>query len=264
MPADYHMHTPLCHHAQGEPSAYAAQALLMGLDEIGFSEHNPMIRADFDDWHMYYDCLGEYIEKVEKARTDHPDLAIRMALEVDYLPGHEDWIQSLAQEYPWDYFIGSVHYISETWDIDNPKKMDQWKNADPWDIWSQYFERLTQAARSGLFHIIGHPDLPKKFCFYPKKDCTPLYTQFLDACVEAGIAFELNTAGLRKECREIYPCPEFLDLAYQRRIPITFGSDAHKPNEVGSDFNQAIELAKKTGYTHTVRFEKRIRQEVRL
>ena len=262
MPADYHMHTPLCHHAEGEPTDYAAHALSVGLDEIGFSEHNPMIRDDFDDWHMSMDCVGEYVEKIEKARVDHPDLCIRMALEVDYLPGHEEWIRTLSSQYPWDYLIGSVHYISEAWDIDNPKKISEWESSDPWDVWSKYFERLAQAAESGLFNIIGHPDLPKKFCFYPEKDCTPLYVHFLDACKNAGIAFELNTAGLRKDCKEIYPCPSFLELAHERKIPITFGSDAHKPGEVGCDFHQAIQLARKTGYSHTLRFEKRRSREV--
>src|SRR5262245_18820567 len=74
LPADYHMHTPLCHHATGEPTEYAEHAIKVGLTEIGFSEHNPMIRDDYDDWHMYRDKLDEYVEKVNKARRDHPNL----------------------------------------------------------------------------------------------------------------------------------------------------------------------------------------------
>ena len=95
-PADYHMHTPLCRHATGEPTDYAARALQLGLTEIGVSEHAPMIRDDYDDWHMRIDDLDEYVEKVRRAQRDHPGLAIKLALEVDYLPGHEDWIRDLA------------------------------------------------------------------------------------------------------------------------------------------------------------------------
>jgi hypothetical protein len=53
---------------------------------------------------------------------------------------------------------------------------------------------------------------------------------------KTGCAIELNTAGLRKDCREIYPSREILQLAFQTGVPITFGSDAHAPEEVGMNF----------------------------
>src|SRR5512139_2470236 len=118
MPADYHMHTPLCRHARGEPKELAARAVAIGLNEIGFSDHNPMARDDFDDWRMRLSDLAAYVEKVEEARRAFPQLTIKLALEVDYLPGCEDWVRDLAVRFPWDYFIGSVHYVSETWAID--------------------------------------------------------------------------------------------------------------------------------------------------
>jgi histidinol-phosphatase (PHP family) len=254
MPADYHMHTPLCRHATGEPSEYAAQALKMGLTEIGFSDHSPMPRDDFDDWRMRLDQLDEYVEKVTQAKRDHPSLVIKLALEVDYLPGHESWIRELAARHPWDYLIGSVHYVSDSWAVDNPHKLSEWKSRDPWEVWSIYFERLAMAARSKLFEIIGHADLPKKFGYYPKEDLSPLYATFLDAAKEANVAVELNTAGLRKDCKEIYPGPKFVDMMFQRGIPITFGSDAHASSEVGKDFEQAMQLAVSVGYTHSRKF----------
>src|SRR6185295_8430530 len=119
-----------------------------------------------------------YVEKVRKAQKDHPSLAIKLALEVDFLPGHEEWIRDLAARHPWDYFIGSVHYISDSWAVDDPSKISDWKNRDAFEVWSVYFERLTMAAESGLFEIIGHTDLPKKFGFVPKQDCTKLFTRF--------------------------------------------------------------------------------------
>src|SRR6516162_1638207 len=145
LPADYHMHTPLCRHATGEPVEYAKQAVAIGLDEIGFADHSPMRRDDFDNWRMRFDQLDEYVEKVRRARKDSPQLAIRLALEVDYLPGQEDWIRELAARHPWDYFIGSVHYVSDSWAIDDPQKLSTWKNRDAWEVWSVYFERLTSA-----------------------------------------------------------------------------------------------------------------------
>lgn len=257
LPADYHMHTPLCHHAVGEPTEYAARAVEVGLKEIGFSEHNPMIRDDFDDWHMSSADLDAYIANVEKARRDHPGLVIRIGLEVDFIPGHEDWIRQLAARYPWDYFIGSVHYVSDVWDLDNPKKLSEWKKRDPMKVWTAYFERLALAAESGLFQTIGHADLCKKFCFYPQQDCTELFRRFVEAAKRGGVAMELNTAGLRKGCKEIYPSRQIVEMAAEVGVPITFASDAHAPEEVGMSFAEAVSLARSGGYTEYCKFTQR-------
>jgi histidinol-phosphatase (PHP family) len=264
LPADYHTHTPLCRHATGEPTELAAQAVRLGLKEIGFSDHSPMPRDDFDDWRMKAADLDQYVARVEQARHDHPNLVIKLALEVDYLPGHEDWIRDLAARHPWDYFIGSVHYISDSWAIDNPADIAQWKTREPMEVWTAYFERLTLAAESGLFDIIGHADLCKKFSFIPRQDCTPLFTRFLQAAKRRGLAVELNTVGLRKDCREIYPSRALLELAAQRKVPITFGSDAHAPGEVGLAFGEAAALARSVGYRHYRRFAQRRHSEAKL
>jgi histidinol-phosphatase (PHP family) len=264
LPADYHMHTPLCRHASGEPTDYAAHAVALGLTEIGFSDHSPMARDDFDEWRMRLDQLDAYVEQVNRARQDHPQLAIKLALEVDFLPGHEDWIRDLAARHPWDYFIGSVHYLSDGWDIDNPQKLSRWRERDPWEVWSAYVERLTAAAASGLFDIIGHADLAKKFAIYPDRDPLPLFRRFLEVAARSGVAIELNTAGLRKDCREIYPSRAILALARELGVPITFGSDAHAPGEVGADFPAAVALARVVGYTSCLRFTRRERTVVAL
>ena len=263
LPADYHMHTPLCRHATGEPVDYARRAIAVGLSEIGFSDHSPMRQDDFDDWRMRLDQLDEYVEKVWKAQKDFPQLTIRLSLEVDYLPGHEDWIRELASRHPWDYFIGSVHYVSESWAIDDPRKLSEWKHRDSFEVWSVYFDRLTMAAETGFFEIIGHADLPKKFGHRPSRDCTPLYEKFLNATKKHNCAIELNTAGLRKDCKEIYPSREILQLAFQKNVPITFGSDAHAPEEVGMNFAEAIQLARDIGFTRYWRLNQRRREEVR-
>jgi histidinol-phosphatase (PHP family) len=254
------MHTPLCRHARGQPWELAAQAAKLGFREIGFSDHNPMPRDDFDDWRMRAAELDEYVELVNAARRAHPGLEIKLALEVDYLPEARDWILELAGRHPWDYLIGSVHYLWSGWAIDNPRQMSNWKAHDALEIWTLYFERLTMAAESGLFDIIGHADLCKRFCFYPRQDCAPLYTRFLQAAGRGGMAMELNTAGLRKDCREIYPSPRFLRLAAEAGVPITFGSDAHAPEEVGLNFADAVQAALGAGYTHYCRFSGRQRQ----
>ena len=264
MPPDYHMHTPLCRHATGEPVELAAQAVKLGLSEIGFSDHNPMPKDGFDDWRMNAGDLDAYVAKVEQARRAFPQLTIKLALEVDYIPGYEDWVRDLAARHPWDYFIGSVHYVGPAWAIDNPNQLSEWKSRDPLEVWTAYFDRLTMAAESGLFDILGHADLCKKFCFVPREDCTHLFKRFLEAAQRHNVAMELNTAGLRKECREIYPSPQIVRLAAQMGVAITFGSDAHAPAEVGLNWAEALELARSSGFTQTCRFTRRQRSLVGL
>ena len=256
LPADYHMHTPLCRHAKGEPTEYAAQALEIGESEIGFSDHSPMREDGFDEWRMRARELPEYFSKLEQAQKEHPTLSIRHGLEVDFLPGQESWIREMSDMHDWDYFIGSVHYVGD-WAIDDPETLNQWKNSDTMEVWTAYFRNLTAAAATGLFQIMGHADLPKKFGFVPEEDCEPLYCEFLIACADTDTCIELNTAGLRKECAEIYPHPAILKRAREIGVHITFGSDAHAPHEVGADLEQAIELARECGFQDYCRFEKR-------
>ena len=262
LPADYHMHTPLCRHARGEPEEYAQYALKLGFKEIGFSDHAPMPQDDFDTWRMNADKLDEYVAKIRKVQQDFPQLTIRLALEVDYLPGYEDWITDLAERHLWDYFIGSVHYVSDSWAVDDPQKLSEWKHRYAGEVWTVYFERLTKAAETGLFEIVGHADLPKKFGHRPPSDFSAFYKQFLDAAKRHNCAIELNTAGLRKDCREIYPSREILQLAFQAGVPITFGSDAHAPEEVGMNFTEAVQLARNVGYREYCRFSRRTRDSV--
>ena len=253
------MHTPLCRHAVGEPVDYAAHAQKVGLTEIGFSDHSPMEIDDFDDWRMYTRELDEYVEKVRRAQREFPNLQIKLGLEVDYIPGHEPWIRQLAARHPWDYFIGSVHYVSGSWDFDNPKKLSEWKKHDPFEVWTMYFERLTMAAASGLFDIIGHADLAKKFCFYPKEDCTQLFEKFLDICAQSQVAIEINTAGLRKDCKELYPSQTIVNMAADKGVPLAFGSDAHAPTEVGLNFTEALDSARRAGFARYSTFTQRKR-----
>ena len=264
LPPDYHMHTPLCRHAVGEPVELAAQAVKLGFTEIGFSDHSPMPRDDFDDWRMALRELDTYVANVAAARRAFPQLSIKLALEVDFLPGGEDWVRDLAARHPWDYLIGAVHYVSESWAVDNPQKLSEWKGREPFEVWTAYFERLTMCAASGLFDIIAHADLCKKFSIYPKEDCAPLFARFIEAVKASGAAMELNTSGLRKQCREIYPSPTIVRLAAAAGVPITFASDAHAPGEVGANFAEALALARGAGYAHTLRFTRRRREVIPL
>jgi len=258
MPADYHTHTPLCRHAEGNPADLAAAAVAAGLTEIGFSDHNPM-PAPFDDWRMLREELPRYFDLVNEARTAFPELTIRLALECDFIPGHEGWIEELTAMAPWDYLIGSVHYLEPGWAIDNPALADRFDEANTEAIWTRYTALQEQAIRTGLFDFIGHPDLAKRFGHRPKGDLRRFYEPVIQALADTGTAFEINTAGKRKTVGEIYPAPEFLTLARRAGVPLCINSDAHRSGEVGADFDEARQLALTAGYNSVVLFHQRKR-----
>lgn len=252
MPADYHLHTPLCRHATGWPTDYARRAVELGLEEIGFSDHSPM-PALFDDWRMLVEELPEYFAAVDQAREAFPDLPIRLGLEVDWLEGGEKWIDELAGRASWDYLIGSVHYLGD-WNFDNPAEMARFSDYGVEEAWDRYWQLFGKAARSGKFDIMGHPDLVKKFKHRPGGDLRRYYEPAVQACVDADVAIEINTAGLFKPVAEFYPAAEFLELAAQAGVPLTINSDAHAPGEVGRAFPEAVALARRCGFQQLARF----------
>ncbi len=261
--ADYHIHTPLCRHAAGWPIEYARRALDLGLEEIGFADHNPMPEP-FDDWRMDLSDLPRYLASVEEARAEFPQLRIRLGLECDFIAGREAWIEQLAGMADWDFLIGSVHYIAPGWDVDNPKWIGRFREQPVEEVWALYWREYERCIRSGLFDFVAHPDLAKKFGFRPKGDLRRYYEPVIAALAETRTPFEINTAGLRKECREIYPAREFLELAHAAGVPLLINSDAHDPSELAASFEAAVELARGVGYTETLRFSKRVATAVAL
>jgi histidinol-phosphatase (PHP family) len=264
-PVDYHLHSPLCRHAEGHPTEYAASAFSLGMDECGLSDHSPMA-APFDDWRMLREELPRYVEMVDEARAAHPGKTIRLGLEVDYLLGQERWIEALATMAPWDYFIGAVHYVTPDWAIDDPQWVgsSRWAGAAVTEIWEGYWRAYASAIRSGLFDFFAHPDLPKKFGYIPPGDLRPYYDLAIQAAVDAQAVFEINTAGLRNTAGDVYPHRDFIERAVEAGIPFIISSDAHKPEHVGYAFDQAWRLLWDCGARTTVRFAGRNRRIVAL
>ncbi len=259
MPADYHTHTPLCRHATGSPEEYVDAALAAGLSEYGISDHAPQVPEPFDDWRMRREELPEYFAWIERARARVAGkLPVRIGLECDWLEGCDEWIGELESECRWDYLIGSVHYLGD-WDFDNPKWLGRWAESDVEAVWAHYWQTFARMASSGLFDILAHPDLVKKFAHVPAGDLARFYEPAIDAVAAAGCVIELNTAGWHKPCEEAYPAAGFLELACSAGVPLVISSDAHAPNEVARDFHKAVAMAKAAGFRETVLFDRRRR-----
>lgn len=257
MIADLHNHTPLCNHAEGEMYEYIEKAIANNTKYFGFSDHAPM---DFDPkYRMSFEQMQRYENDVLQMKEKYKDkIEILLGYEVDYLKGHMD--ERVLNPHA-DYLIGSVHFIDD-WGFDNPEFIGRYEHEDIDVIWQKYFDAIEEMANSKLFDIVGHVDLIKVFKYMPKKDINLIAKNALIAIKKADMVLEVNMAGYRKPIAEAYPSLSLLQEAYNLGIPITFGSDAHKPEQVGLFRDEIQTMARSVGYTQCAIFRNRKREFV--
>lgn len=257
MRVDYHCHTRLCKHAIGEVPQYVERAIERGIGELGFSDHMPMPAWYDPQSRMAEGEFDTYLGWVEGARRFAKGrVTIRLGLEGDYVPGTEDYVRGVIARAPFDYVIGSVHFIGD-WGFDNKLNIAEWKKRDVGEVYAQYYGLIAAMARTRLFDIVGHIDVVKKFGHRPSASIDALLESTLRAVKESGMALDINTSGLRFPCREIYPSRRLLDLARAMDVPVTLGADAHRPDHVGEDFDKAAALLRDAGYSQILRYVSR-------
>lgn len=248
---DYHTHTSRCGHAIGRPEEYVREAVAMGLTGIGVADHLPLLPDADPTVTMSLSELDDYVEEVLTLREAYPGFVL-LGVEADYRPHTISDVKALLDSHPFDYVIGSVHYLGQ-WGIDDERQIDGYSGRDIDQVWVEYLGLVGDAAESGAFTILGHLDLAKRFGFRPTRSLSVEFERLVERIAKAGVLVEINTAGLRRSVGEAYPSPEILTLLCEAGVDITFGSDAHRPSEVGRDFDQAVELAQEAGYTRYAR-----------
>lgn len=255
---DYHVHTARCGHAEGLMMEYISRARAVGLLELGFADHLPLLTGEDATLTMPASELSGYVREVSRLADESDDIAIKLGIEADYLPGREDETGALISSYSFDYVIGSVHFI-DGWGFDDSRNIEGYAKRDIYDIYNDYYGLVASAAASGMFDIIGHLDLVKKYNFRPERDVSDIIEETISAIKDAGVCIEINTAGLRKPAGEFYPSAAILALCAKAGIPLTLGSDAHSPGQVGMDFDRALRLATEAGYRQLAVFTGRER-----
>ncbi len=255
---DLHMHTPRCNHATGAPRDYAEAALAAGLPEIGFSEHAPMPNGFDAAWRMSEAEVGDYFAEIrELAARYRGRLVVRIGIECDFRPGDEPFLRELLAAHPWDYALGSVHFIGD-WGFDNPDEIAGWETRDVEEVHLAYYDLVARAAASGLFDVLAHPDLVKKFghrCDTPR--VREAERRMLEAAARAGVALEISSAGLRKPVGEVYPAKRLVAAAADMGMAFAFGSDAHAPGEVGHAWRTCRDLLRAAGVRAVRSFARR-------
>jgi histidinol-phosphatase (PHP family) len=274
MLTDYHLHlrpdaldsTAERYFTTANAERYRTVASERGIVELGVSEHVYRFEQALDVWrHPFWqknarEDLDVYCEFVREG-TD-----LRLGIEADFVLGAEDRMASLLEARDFDYVIGSVHFLrDEAVDMEDYSVWDNGRSAE--EIWRRYFETLGEAARSGLFDVLAHPDLVKVWGGErprPEGDLRRYYELALDGIAESGIAVEVSTAGLRKRAREMYPAPAFLEMCLEAGAPVALSSDAHRAEDVGANYEQALELLRELGVGELCVFDHRQRRLERI
>jgi len=253
-----HCHTPLCKHASGEPEEYAAAAEARGLKGIIFTCHCPLPDRISHAVRMTPEQYPTYIAMVARAREAFAGrVDVRLGLESDFYPGVEPWLEKLHQIAPLNHVLGSVH--TQVLDY-----RGRYFNGNWFDYQQTYFEHLAQAAETGLYDTLAHPDLVKNEApdewLMPRIE--PYILRSLDRIAQTGVAMELNTSGANKALPEFNPGPQMLEWIRARGIPVVIGADAHRPSRVGDAFDAALQQLQAVGFSEVSFFLDRKRQSV--
>lgn len=261
---DYHVHTARCGHAGGAMRAYVEAALARGLDEIAFTDHVPLYFLPGDDPDptiaMTRAELPGYVREVEALRAEFAGrIDVLLGLEADYAEGHETVLEEILAAHPWDVVLGSVHWVKGDW-IDAPHSGARHAREGTEILWAEYYRLLGKAAATGLFDVLTHFDLPKKFGHRMPQAVARAEGEAVEAARAAGVAVEVSSAGLRKAVAEEYPAPPLLRGLVAAGVPIVFSSDAHAPAEVAWGRDRIEEAARAAGAREHLSFRRRERR----
>lgn len=256
MKLDCHMHTPLCGHASGHPVEYVSKGSALGLDLMTFTCHIPMSDPDFGGprIRMAHHQLEDYFRMVEQARVAGEEHGIEILCgieaEVSADSGALDEMIELLNAHEFDFVLGSLHHQLKAY-RDRLKRLGI--NEDD-QIIRDYFNTLTQAAASGLYHSMSHPDVIRIYGTIDSASfCPEAYEgeirAFLQSCVRSDTCMEVNTSGLSKGVYTLHPDPIILKWAREEGVKLTLGSDAHAPESVGQHFEKVLTCLQEEGFT---------------
>lgn len=249
---DYHSHTKYSD-GHGWPEDYIPFAIKRGISELGFSDHLTLTEEQ-QDWSIKPSQLGEYCDRILSLNKNNSNIKIKLGLEIDFLPGKEDDIKAIINSYPFDYTIGSIHYLDgESVDL-GP---EYYQNRDLESLYSIYFETVAQAASTGLFNIMGHIDLVRMFGYFPSADLSTLYRKLAKSLKKSNVTVEINTNGRNKVLNDFYPDPVYLNIFREEGVSVCVNSDSHFPNGVGQYFDEAYAMIIGCGFKEMVTFNQR-------
>ena len=256
MNINYHVHTPLCNHATGTMTDYIRHAVRLGLREICFLDHLTLNPAD-KGLTMVPEEVGLYYHAARHlAHHYRNEISVKIGLEVDFHPDFIEIINNISHTFDFDVIGGSVHYLGQ---MEIVTRNCEWGRGegDPDVIFASYFNLMNRMLDFDFFDVVCHFDLPKKFCRFPQKSFEATIDGLLVRIREKGLALEVNTSGYGHPVNELYPSLAILKKCLALGIPVTLGSDAHRPDQLVTHYDKAGALLTAAGFTHLSTFSRR-------
>ncbi len=290
--SDHHLHlhphndtgtvNPPAEYRPGLIEEYVEQAASVGVTELGFTEHLYRCVEASDALGRFWDVPGHpelsahteafvkadltlslerYVDEVLAAKDR--GLPVQLGLEIDFFPDTIDAVLELIEPYPWDFLIGSVHWIGP-WAIDSSEVAWEFERRGVDQAWAEYFELVEALAGSGVVDVLAHVDVCKKYGYRPEAEPIDMYAAVVEAAALTGTAVEVSSQGLRKPAAEVYPSPRFLQMFHDAGVPVTLASDGHVPEEAGWGHDEVVGAARAAGYVSRLSFDRRRRTPVPL
>ena len=290
--SDHHLHlhphndtgtaNPPAEYRPGLIDDYVEQAARVGVKELGFTEHLYRCVEAADALGRFWDVTGhpelsahtqafveadrtlsldEYVQVVTEAKDR--GLPVQLGLEIDFFPESIDAVLELIDPYPWDFLIGSVHWIGP-WAIDSSEVAWEFDRRGIDQAWSDYFELVEALAGSGAVDVLAHVDVCKKYGHRPDAEPIDMYASVVEAAALTGTAVEVSSQGLRNPADEVYPSPRFLQMFHDAGVPVTLASDGHVPEQAAWGHAEVVAAARAAGYVSRLSFDRRRRTSVPL
>ncbi len=276
--ADYHMHTGTTIDGKMNEVQACEQAIAVGVTEIAFTNHSMLTEPNYN---ISVTDMIEHWKRIQDCQRRYPGLTIRLGLELDYYPDRDDDIAGVIRRYEeaigrsFDLVLCAVHHMNGVFFSSKSNARELYDGADTVRLYQDYFALAARATQSGLYDVMAHPDLIKKYTnefspAVPFSAYREAVEPFVEALLTCRVGVELNTKGLVLPVAEIYPSDDFLHLYIQqaklRDIDpiITFGSDAHKVKDVGARLSEAEQALRRAGHSMTSLFDHHTRIPIAL
>lgn len=254
---DYHLHSHHSPDTSAPMDEMVNAACEAGLQEIAFTEHLEWYPDD--NATGYLDPQGYFAELNRLRKTYAGRITLLAGLEMGSAHRFPKHAREVLDAWPWDYVLGSIHWVNNK---------AGWKSGTFAEgleaAYAAYFEELAALARHGAYDVLAHFDLVRRDSWSLFKKTLPLdafadrIRAALRAVVERGKGLEINTSALAMGLPE--PSPPLMILRWYRELGgehLVLGSDAHRPEDVGEQFDTAQEIARAAGFTRLTRFWER-------
>jgi histidinol-phosphatase (PHP family) len=261
IPLDYHMHSTYSEDGSSAPEQMCRQAILLGIPEIGFSEHWDV---GPNEKNPRFFQPEPWFEELERLRTLFSGkLIIRAGVEIAEPHLYVQETAEVQKRVPFDYVIGSVHWVGSNFMFD--EHYFRQHTAD--EVYTRYFSELERMVRQADIDIVAHLDIPARTAI-PILGYDPLrykdqICNILKIIIHRGLALDVNAVGFRKPSQNLMPDPQILNwFSEMGGKNITLGSDAHETSQVGLHLGSALKTIHPLGLTRVTRFELRHPQHI--